>query len=270
MLKRIVQGLTPMFFLSMIGCNLDQRYIYFPTPWEQADWSRLSGLPIQDVRFQAEDGVNLHGWWIEAPESAAVLLWCHGNAGNIIDRLDNIAALYRRRLSVFIFDYRGYGQSEGKPSEPGLYKDALAAYDTLTLRLGAKPERIVIFGRSLGAAVAAELAVRRKAAGLILETPLHSIKAVAQAHYGLLPVHVLLRDRYDLTSRFKDIAIPVLVIHAENDTIVPLELGRKVYEAAREPKDFYLIKGAGHNDTYIVGGEPYFDRLITFMREVTS
>lgn len=255
--------------LGMTGCSLDQRYVYFPSKWEPGDWAQRSGLPLKDVWFHAADGVRLHGWLVTAPQSSAVLLVCHGNAGNLLHRLEFIAELYRRGVSVFMFDYRGYGQSDGTPSEPGLYQDALAAYDVLAQR-HVPPERIVLMGTSLGAAVATELATKRKAAGLILETPFPSIAAMVRAHYGVLPLHLLLYARYNLSQRLPNVHAPILVLHGDRDTIVPTALGRQVYEAASEPKEFYLIPGADHNDTYVVGGEPYFQRLLAFIRRVAS
>ncbi|MBI3010889.1 MAG: alpha/beta hydrolase [Candidatus Omnitrophica bacterium] len=252
------------------GCSLDHRFVYFPTKWEPDDWGKASGLPLEDIRFHAADGVRLHGWLVEAPESPAVLLVCHGNAGNLIHRLEWIAELNQRGVSVFMFDYRGYGQSEGRPSEAGLYQDALAAYDVLTHQRRVSPQRIVLMGTSLGAAVATELATKRTAAGLILETPFPSIAAMAKAHYGGLPLHVFLRSRYDLVRRLPTIRVPILVLHGDRDTIVPIALGRQVYETAPEPKAFYLIRGADHNDTYVVGGEPYFQRLLAFVQQVAG
>jgi fermentation-respiration switch protein FrsA (DUF1100 family) len=128
----------------------------------------------------------------------------------------------------------------------------------------------VLFGRSLGASVAGELATKRRAAGLIMETPFPSVMALARVHYGPLPAHLLLAARYDLARRLREIHIPVLVLHGDHDSIVPFALGRQVYEAANEPKEFYVISGADHNDTYVVGGEPYFQRLLAFIRQVTS
>lgn len=263
-------GAAAVLSLLMAGCTLDHRYVYFPSPWQAGDWGTPWGLPIEEVWLEASDGVRLHGWFVEAPESPGVLLWCHGNAGNIIHRLENIAELYRRGLSVFIFDYRGYGQSAGTPSEAGLSRDALAAYEFLTQVHRVPPGRIILFGRSLGAAVAGELAAKREVAGLILETPFPSVRAMVRAHYGVLPLHLLLSARYDLLARLKGVRVPVLVLHGDRDRIVPLALGRQVYEAAHPPKDFHLIQGADHNDTYVVGGEPYFQRLLAFVRGATG
>lgn len=244
---------------------MDDRYVYYPSPWQDADWARQSGLPLEEVWFQASDGVKLFGWFVEAPGSPAVMIWCHGNAGNISHRLDNIAEWHRRGLSLLIFDYRGYGRSDGRPSEDGLYRDAQAAYQFLTQQRGVPPERLIIFGRSLGAAVAGELAATQPAARLILESPFPSVEAMVKVHYGPLPMHLLLRARFHLLPRLQKVRIPILVVHGDRDSIVPLPLGRQVYDAAPEPKAFYLIPGADHNDTYVVGGEPYFTRLLSFI-----
>ncbi len=249
----------------------DQLFVYHPEPWPtplmDRDWARASGLPLQEVWFDAA-GVRLFGWYVESRETQAVLLWCHGNAGNIIHRLENLIELHRLGLSVFIFDYRGYGRSSGTPSEEGLYRDALAAYAYLIETRHIAPDRLVLFGRSLGAAVAGDVASRKPAAGLILESPFPSVGAVARAHYFGLPVDWLLGAEFNLLERLRKITIPVLVVHGDRDEVVPIQLGRLVFEAAREPKSFYLVPGADHNDLYAVGGRPYFQRIKQFVGEV--
>jgi fermentation-respiration switch protein FrsA (DUF1100 family) len=252
-----------------VGSFFDQLFVYHPSPWMDRDWARIIGLPLEDVWFQSGDGTPLFGWYVEPSPSRAVLLWCHGNAGNIIHRLENLAELYRLGLSVFLFDYRGYGRSKGSPSEDGLYMDAMAAHAYLTGRRGITPKRLVIFGRSLGAAVAGELAGRRPAAGLILENAFPSIEAMAKVHSLGLPAHLLLQARYPLVDRLRDIHVPILVIHGDQDEVVPFELGKQVFEAAPAPKSLYVVPGAHHNDLYQVGGKAYFQRLKRFVEEVT-
>jgi fermentation-respiration switch protein FrsA (DUF1100 family) len=248
---------------------LDQLFVYHPAPWIERDWARISGLPLQEVWFDSTDGARLFGWYVESKETPGVLLWCHGNAGNIIHRLENLVELYRLGLSVLIFDYRGYGRSSGTPSEEGLYRDALAAYAYLTEARRVAPERLVLFGRSLGAAVAGDVASRKPVAGLILESPFPSVGAVARAHYFGLPVDWLLSAEFNLVERLRRISVPVLVVHGDRDEVVPIQLGQQVFEAAREPKSFYLVPGADHNDLYVVGGRPYFQRIKRFVVEVT-
>jgi fermentation-respiration switch protein FrsA (DUF1100 family) len=167
---------------------------------------------------------------------------------------------------VFLFDYRGYGRSQGRPSEEGLYQDALGAYDYLIRTRMIRPERLIIFGRSLGGAVAGELAVQKPAAGLILESVFPSIEAVARLHYGGLPVHWLLGADFKLIDRLPHLSLPKLIIHGDKDDIIPLELGKQVFEAAKPPKSFYLIEGADHNNTYQVGGTAYFRRWAEFVQ----
>lgn len=243
---------------------LDQIFVYHPDPWTEEDWRARSRLPLEDIWFPSSDGTKLFGWYVENAATSAVVLWCHGNAGNIIHRLENLRELYRLGLSVFLFDYRGYGRSQGSPSEEGLYQDALGAYDQLTRTRLIRPERIVLFGRSLGAAVAVEVASHKLAAGLILESSFPSIEAVARFHYGGLPVHWLLGAEFRLIDRLPHLSLPKLIVHGDQDEIIPLELGRQVFEAAKPPKTFYVIKGADHNNIYHVGGEPYFHRFTEF------
>lgn len=250
----------------------DQYLVYHPAPWVERDWARAARLPLEDVWFQAEDGTRLFGWYTPAasPGRGAVLLWCHGNAGNIINRLDNLVSLHQLGLSVFLFDYRGYGRSEGRPSEPGLYQDALAAYAQLAETRRIPANRIVLFGRSLGAAVAVEVASRHPAAGLILESAFPSVEALARWYYFGLPAHWFVNARFPLAERLKEVRIPVLVIHGDQDDVVPFELGRQVYEAALPPKAFYPVHGADHNSLYVTGGAAYFERLRQFVEEVTG
>ena len=249
---------------------LDQLFVYHPMPWSEQDWPRLSRLPLEDVWFQAADETRIFGWYVQVSAEAPVLLWCHGNAGNITHRLGNLARLFQLGLSVFLFDYRGYGRSHGQPSEAGLYQDALAAHAYLTTVRRIGPQRLVVFGRSLGSAVAGHVVSQRLVAGLILESSFPSVAHMARTHYFGLPAHWLLRARFDLVSSLKDVKIPLLVIHGDRDRIVPIQLGQVVYEGARTPKKaFYLVSGAGHNDVTIVGGRQYFKRIKDFIALVS-
>ncbi len=247
---------------------LDQFFVYHPHPWKEGDWSAAGGVPLEDVWFQAADGTKLFGWYAEQSAGSAVLLWCHGNAGNMIDRLGNLHALYRLGLSVFLFDYRGYGKSQGRPSENGLYQDALGAYDYLTRVRRVRSERLVLFGRSLGGAVAGELAMQRPAMGLLLESCFPSIEAVARHHYLGLPVHWLLGAAFRLGDRLPHLSLPKLFVHGDRDDIIPIELGHRAYAAARGPKEWYVVQGADHNDVPSVGGRAYFAKLSDFFSAV--
>jgi uncharacterized protein len=249
---------------------LDQLFVFHPLPWVDRDWRKLSGLPLEDVWFPSTDGTRLFGWLVDAGPRSPMLLWCHGNAGNIIHRLENLAELYRVGLSVFLFDYRGYGRSHGKPSEIGLYRDAQAAYLYLTEQRALSRERLVVFGRSLGSTVATDLVSRRPAAGLILESAFPSVAAVAQLTYFGAVAHWLLNARFNMLERLPFVSAPILIIHGDRDRIIPLALGKMVFDAAPQPKELYVVAGADHNDLYHIGGSAYFQRLKQFVDKVVK
>ncbi|BFU94552.1 MAG: putative Peptidase [Nitrospira sp.] len=243
---------------------LDRFFVFHPDAWDDQDWKLRSGVPLEDVWFPSADGTKLFGWYIEAAADRPVILWCHGNAGNVINRLDNLVRLFKSSFSVFLFDYRGYGRSQGRPSEEGLYLDAIGAYDYLTRTRMIRPERLIVFGRSLGAAVAGDLAAQKPAAGLVLESSFPSIESVAKVHYGGLPLHWLLGAEFRLIDRLPTLSLPKLIIHGDQDDIIPLVLGRQVFDGSLPPKSFYVIAGAGHNNTYVIGGSVYFNRFAEF------
>jgi hypothetical protein len=233
---------------------MENRFIYFPVRRLDATPGEY-GLPNEELRITSSDGVRLHGWWIQAGGRRVVLLF-HGNAGNVSHRLER-AKLFAERLGVdlFLVDYRGYGLSEGKPSEPGLYRDGLAIYDAARDR-GFPPERIVLLGESLGCAVALEVALARPCAAVALETPFLSIPALARKHYPFVPPF-LVRSKFDSGSTIGRVSIPKLILAAELDEIAPPSHARRLFELAAPPKELYVIPRAGHNDTYAAGGGPY-------------
>ncbi len=232
---------------------------------------KTEGLAYEDVRFAAHDGVTLHGWWIPAPDARVTVVWFHGNAGNIGDRVHNIGFLHRMlRANVFIFDYRGYGQSHGGRSdlsEEATYRDGEGALTYLRARPEAARTRVVYFGRSLGAAIAIELARGHPPAGLILETAFTTLKDVARVHYPFVPLWFL-RTKYESLRKIPEIRVPLLILHGDRDEVVPLEQAHRLYAAANEPKRLYVIRGASHNDTYMVGGAAYFDVWANFFRSL--
>lgn len=256
--------LAALVFVSIRCGVIERSFIYFPERDLVADPDQV-GLSFEEVYFVASDGVRLHGWFTPGRQDVT-WLWFHGNAGNISHRLDNLKLLHDELgVSIFLFDYRGYGRSQGTPSEEGTYRDAEAALAYLRTRRDVDPERIVYFGRSLGAAVAVELATCEPPLGLILESPFPSIQALARHHYPFLPIGPLLRTKYDSSAKIDKVKAPLLVLHGDSDEIVPLKAGRSLFEAAREPKRFHVIPGAGHNDTYLVGGEEYLQALRRFL-----
>jgi fermentation-respiration switch protein FrsA (DUF1100 family) len=251
----------------LTGCEdgVERHFLYFPTR-ALSETPGTYGLPFEEVWFQTEDGVRLHGWFVPRQGARATLLWLHGNAGNIGHRAHNLRQFHDALgINVFLFDYRGYGLSDGEPSEAGLMKDAEAAWRLLGARPDVDPGGIILFGRSLGAAVAAELGVRVKPAALILESPFTTLMDMARHHYWFLPVRGLVRSRYDTLGAVRRVRAPVLVLHGDSDEIVPLDMGEQVFAAANEPKAFHRIRGASHNDTYLVGGKPYWEALRAFL-----
>jgi fermentation-respiration switch protein FrsA (DUF1100 family) len=264
--------------IAVLTMLLERSLIYFPTRYPDGFWdaeavARGSGCVIEDCYFEADDGIKLHGWWCRKAgstndnpsESNTVLLWFHGNAGNLSHRAQGLLQFAQLLpAEVLIFDYRGYGRSEGKPSEKGLYRDARAAWRFLQVERSIAPERIVLFGRSLGAGVAVDLATHVAPAGLVVESGFSSIPAMARHHYPFIP-RFLVRSRMDSLTKIRTISCPKLFVHSRADEVAPFELGYALFEAAPEPKMFYEVEGAGHNETSLVGGRAYFATLAEFI-----
>jgi uncharacterized protein len=238
--------------------------VFFPDPYlvgTPADY----GLKFEEVWFTAADGVRLHGWWV--PKAGApVLVWFHGNAGNISHRLDNIKLLLELvGVTVFIFDYREYGKSQGRISREGTYQDAAAAYRYVAETRKVPAGQIVLFGRSLGTALAVDLAVKTPCRSLIIESAFTNSADMAKL---FAPFMFDWRPKvpYDNLGKIAGLKVPVLIIHGERDEIIPVEMGRRLFAEAPEPKELYIIPGAHHNDTYLAGGQDYFARLRAFIQ----
>ena len=253
---------------------LERQFIFFPSSQVQRTPADV-GVPYEDVQFETEDGLSLNGWFIPAPATTTpsesgsadvTLLWLHGNGGNISHRVDDLSLFHHLAgVNVFIFDYRGYGRSQGKPSEEGVYRDSRAALSYLASREDAKDSRLVYFGRSLGAAVAVELALHRQPHGMILHSPFISISDLGRDLYPYSPIRFLAGNRFDSLSRVGQYRGPLLVIHGEADEIIPTEHGRRLYEAANQPKSFHEIPGATHNDGLGVTGGEMWNALRDFL-----
>ncbi|HRP98459.1 MAG TPA: alpha/beta hydrolase [Rhodocyclaceae bacterium] len=239
------------------------RQVYFPVS-ALATTPAAHGMAYEDVHFVSDDGLRLHGWFVPADEARGVVLFFHGNAGNVSHRIDSIRIFRDLGLSVFIIDYRGYGHSEGRPSEAGTYRDAQAAWRHLRDERGIAAGEIVVFGRSLGAAVAAWLAAREAPAAVILESVFTSAPDLGAELMPWLPIRLLLRFQYDTRAAVREIRAPLLVIHSRDDEIVPFRHGRAVFEAANEPKMFVAIEG-GHNDGFLRSLPPYERALRGFL-----
>ena len=256
-----------IFFVALIfGLsyrNIVSYFIYFPDSTIQSnpsDWQ----LNYQEVWFETKDRIKLHGWFFPLSEGTPVILFCHGNAGNMSHRLENIRILLQHRLSVFIFDYRGYGRSEGKPSEIGLYRDGQAAYDHMVDALGIPPERIILFGRSLGAAVAVDLSLEKETKALIIESAFTSTRDMAKTLFLFKWIAPLLPTHFNNLEKITRVTVPKLIIHGEKDKIVPFSMGQTLFRAALQPKYFLPLRKAGHNNTWSMDEITYFKTLANF------
>lgn len=243
-----------------------RRMIYFP-PRDYPLTPRDAGLAYEDAWVTAADGVRSRGWWIPAgaasPAGRTVICF-HGNATNVAGMLEGAFGWRARGWSCLLAEYRGYGESGGKPTERGLYLDARAAYRWAVAR-GAKPGRIVVYGHSLGASVAAYLAAEEKVAGLVLEGSFPSTYAMARYHYWwILAPEFAIRDKFRTSEHVARAGCPVLFVHGEDDAIVPLKLGRRVFDAAREPKEMCVVPGVGHNslNLFSPAGSAALDRFL--------
>lgn len=234
---------------------MQSSFIYRPVrnvPYTPSDMD----LIYEKIALKTDDGLKIAAWFIPCENAKMTVLFCHGNGGNMAHRLDTINILNELGLNCLIFDYRGYGDSQGKTSENGTYLDAQAAWKWLTHKKGIKAEQIIIFGRSLGGSIAANLAAKTNPVGLILESAFTSFPAIGAKYYPYLPVKLFAAFNYNTIEYIKEINCPLLVMHSKGDEIVPYEFGPQIYEAANEPKEFVEIIGC-HNDGFLFSGQTY-------------
>ena len=264
----------------------EESFIYFPSKYPEGDWD-VAHRParegeispqVEDVWMKTADGLRIHGWHCSPQQKSEgqisqiptrmTLLWLHGNAGNITGRYPVVRKLMEQRVSVFIIDYRGYGRSEGSPSEEGLYRDAEAAWNYLTGERKVSARNIIIFGDSLGGAVAIDLASRVEPAGLIVQSSFTSISDMAAQVMPFLP-RFILRTKMDSINKIGGVRCPKLFIHSPVDEMVPYRFGRRLFDAAPEPKQFYEVAGATHNSTDLIGGRAYYEAIGNFIKSCT-
>jgi len=270
LLRAVVAAGCAVVLVWLVVLIFEKRFVYHPSSDPAVSWE-AEHIGARECRFATPDGLKLSAWWHPGARSlrtadGPVVLWCHGNAGNLTHRAENLQLLAGRGIAALLFDYRGYGDSDGTPSEQGLYEDAAAAYRYLTEERDVEPRRIVCFGRSLGAAVALKTALDHPVAGLVMESAFESVPAMARKMWVFVPIASLARNRYDGLVGVPELDVPLLMVHGSRDKLVPIDQGRRVFDAAPEPKEFYVVAGAGHNDVYSVGGAEYFDRLEEFCR----
>ncbi len=252
-------------FIVLAAYVLQGKMLYYPYRALEMTPGTVN-MEYEDVEFGTKDGNGLHGWYVPSETSRAVVLFCHGNAGNISHRLDSIRMFNELDLDVFIFDYRGYGKSEGRPSEQGTYRDVEAAWEYLTVQKKIPADRIILFGRSLGGGVAAELALHNKPLAFIIESSFTSIPDVGKRYYPWLPVSLLSKYRYETIDKIGSITCPVLVIHSPDDDIIPFEHGKRLFESANPPKEFLEIVG-DHNTGFLESGIVYSNGIKTFLEK---
>jgi fermentation-respiration switch protein FrsA (DUF1100 family) len=245
--------------------SIERSLLFFPSRYPDGDW-QPQGLAFEDAWFTASDGVRLHGWFVPCERPRAVLLFAHGNGGNLSHRADTLGTLHDRlHVAAMIFDYRGYGRSEGTPEAAGILLDGRAARRWLAERAGAKESEIVLMGESLGGAVVVDMAAADGARGLVLDSTFSSLPDVAGFHYPWLPVAALTKTRLDSAAAIAKYHGPLLMFHGDKDQIIPIKFGRKLFDAANEPKRFVAMPGHDHNDArpalFFAELDKFLDRL---------
>ncbi len=266
LVRRVLFPLVRIYLALAVGLFLFQGcLLYHPSSDLQATPSD-AGLEYEDVTLTAADGVRLSAWYVPARKPLGTVLFFHGNAGNMAGRLHFVRLYHGMGMNVLILDYRGYGRSEGRPGETGTYRDAEAAWRHLVGERGVPPEKILIAGRSLGGAVAVWLAARHEPGALVLESTFTSVADRARELLPIFPVDLMVRHRYESLERIGSVACPKLFVHGRDDRTIPIHHGRRLFEAASEPKAFLELEG-GHEDAVLRSRRRYEQTLERFVQE---
>lgn len=265
MFKNIIYILIAIIFVLVYFRYIERRSLYFPMR-DMEFLPSMVDLSYEDIYLDTDDGVRLNAWLIPVNHSRFTILFCHGNAGNIGHRIEKMQLLNGLGHNVFIFDYRGYGKSSGRPSEKGLYKDAEASYNYLLSEKKILPGSIILYGESLGAAVAIDLASRRKVGALITESAFSSAQDVARTIYPFLP-GFFISSKFDSLKKIKCINVPKLIIHSQNDEIIPFSQSLKLFEVSPEPKKHLVLIG-GHNTCFLDSKDLYVSGIREFLKEL--
>ncbi|MBN2290479.1 MAG: alpha/beta hydrolase [Candidatus Glassbacteria bacterium] len=263
-----VSMLVVLLVVALLIRLLENRLTFFPSAVLEAHPDSY-GLSYREMLLEPAGGGTVHGWYFPpARADAPVLVVFHGNAGNISHRLDWIAPFVRRGLGALLFDYRGYGLSQGRPSEKSLQEDALAVWDYLTGSAALPARRLVLFGRSLGSAPACYLAVQRQVGGLILEGAFCRGSEMARRIFGFLPVHLVMKNRWEVAGMLSGVRVPTLIIHGTADEVVPFEFGKRLAQTKGPPRlEWWQVSGGGHLDLHFLLGESYYGRVERFAGE---
>lgn len=264
-LNRLLIIGVALLVVGILARIFENKFIYFPPRYPEG-WTSPSAyaLPVEDLWLTDGDGVRINAWFLADSASPKALLWFHGNAENIGMGLEQMKALSRLGINVLAIDFRGYGKSEGSPSEAGVYLDGEAGYQYLVESRHFEPRNIFIYGHSLGGAVATEVAFRHQCGGLIVESSFTSMRDMAR-HVMKIPfMEYVTKSRFDSIAKIAQVRAPVMIIHGREDKLIPFSMGQRLYAAAHEPKTF-LATQSGHDDPYIMGGKEYWDRWRTFI-----
>lgn len=274
-LKTEYKNWKRLLIIALIGCGLivgyvrylEKKYLFYPKK-EITRYPSSYNIPFEDVYIKTRDGLLINGWFIPHDNAKYTLLFFHGNGGNIGYRLEKLQILNSIGINIFIIDYRAYGKSQGSPSEKGFYSDATAAFRYLTDERKIPAEKIILYGESLGAAVAIDLASRAKVRALITEGAFSDEGDMARNIYPAMPTFIL-HNRFDSLGKIKKVEAPKLFIHSVDDEIVPFQLGYKLYGAAEKPKKFIIIRGS-HNRAFLNSKEKYFSSINSFLATLTT
>jgi len=265
MLRIVIYLISGIVLMAIFAKYLERRNLFFP--FKTIEYTpKLAGLSYEDIYFATRDNKKINGWFIPAKDAKYTILFFHGNAGNISHRLDKIKIFHDLGLNIFIIDYRGYGKSEGSPSEAGLYLDAKAAYSYLVDNCKMKSSSIILYGESLGGAIALELATKVNASAVITEETFTSMRDIAKDIYPFLP-SFFVSDRFNSLSRIEKVSIPKLIIHSKDDKMIPFSNAQKLYDKAKEPKALAAINGS-HNDAFIESEKNYKNYIREFIKGI--
>jgi uncharacterized protein len=270
MLNVLLSILVGYLLVLLLVRIFEARLVFFPNFPDRldGDWHPRS-LPVEDVWLTASDGVKLHAWWIANRSAKFTFLAFHGNASNIANRTPVYEFLHDTPANVLALEYRGYGRSEGSPSETGIYRDAEAAYDYVVKTKGSDPRSVISFGQSLGTAVATHLAAHHQVGGVVLEAPFPSASSVARNVYWFLPgVSWVVYGQFDTQSRLKELRAPILIVHCDRDPVIPFPFGEQVYDAALQPKTFLKVRGECHEESSLVAPAQYRVALEKFLNSL--
>jgi hypothetical protein len=262
-------GIAAALLLTAMGIRLfENSFIYFPPRFPEGfPPPELYARQVEEVWLSTLDRVRVNAWYLPSPTSKRALLWFHGNAENIGHGLEHLGFYARLGVNVLAVDYRGYGKSEGSPNEAGVYRDADAAYDYLIQERHIQPQDIFVFGHSLGGAVAVDLASRRDCGGLIVQSSFTSAKDMARRTFHIPLFEYIPKSQFNSLEKIRGVRAPILIVHGTRDETVPFSMGQRLFAASPEPKFFFPVEDAGHNDVVEVGGEGLLDHLKSFLEQ---